>query len=231
MSPSDDSAEARFAGTIKFPTVSSPGTFPLDPFHRMREYSLSTWPGVFSKMRMEVHGEASILLEWSGRSGDLEPLLLTAHQDVVSPGGEGWSFNPFSGDICNGRILGRGTLDYKCGFAGMLEACQQLIDKGFSPERTVFLAFGHDEEVGGLAGAAAITASLHGRGVSCSSVLDEGGYIYPSENGEKRSLWLLPRRATPHSVSVLRRFRVTHRYPLEELQSGFFPELSASLRI
>ncbi len=187
MSPINNSPEERFAGTIKFPTISSSGSFSLEPFHEMREYSISTWPAVFSIMKMEIHGGASILLEWQGRSPDSRPLLLTAHQDVV-PAGEDWSFDPFSGEIRGGSILGRGTIDYKCGFAGMLEACEVLIGNGFVPERTVLLAFGHDEEIGGLNGAKVITDSLLQRGVSCSSVLDEGGYVYTDPQGEEKAV-------------------------------------------
>lgn len=152
----------------------------------MREYARREWPGVFSRVRTEIVGGASILLEWKG-SSDSRPLLLTAHQDVV-PAGEGWTFDPFSGVVFDGRIHGRGTIDYKCGFAGMLEACEGLMESGFQPERTVFLAFGHDEEVGGLEGAGAITEHLLDRGIRCSSVLDEGGYVYTGAGGAETAV-------------------------------------------
>lgn len=183
--PVTDPGEAvkRFAGTIGFPTVSSPGKFPLEPFHRMREYAFSSWPGVFSRLETGVIGEASLLLFWRGTSPEAPPLMLTAHQDVVPPGDGNWAFDPFSGRVDRGRVYGRGTIDYKCGFAGMLEACEQLLQGGFKPSRTVLLAFGHDEEVGGLNGAGAITARLSSMGVRCSSVLDEGGYIYEDVSG------------------------------------------------
>ncbi len=176
-------AVKRFAGTIGFPTVSSPEEFSLEPFHRMREYAFSSWPGVFSSLETEVIGEASLLLFWRGTSPEAPPLMLTAHQDVVPPGQGNWTFDPFSGRVDRGRVYGRGTIDYKCGFAGMLEACEQLLHRGFKPSRTVLLAFGHDEEVGGLNGAGAITARLSSMGVRCSSVLDEGGYIYQGVTG------------------------------------------------
>lgn len=174
----------RFAGTIGFPTVSSPGRFSLEPFHRMREYAFSRWPGVFSSLETEVIGEASLLMFWRGIRPEAPPLMLTAHQDVVPPGEGNWTFDPFSGRLDGGRVWGRGTIDYKCGFAGMLEACEQLLQGGFRPSRTVLLAFGHDEEVGGMNGAGAITARLSSMGVRCSSILDEGGYIYEGVSGE-----------------------------------------------
>ncbi len=75
---------SRFAGTIRFPTVSAPEGFSLEPFHEMRQYSKAVWRNVFSSLDMELHGEASILLKWPGYSSTpLDPVMLAAHQDVV----------------------------------------------------------------------------------------------------------------------------------------------------
>ena len=175
----------RFCGIIKFKTVSAPETFSLEPFHSMRYYSERAWSDVFSSLDMEIHGGASILLKWQGDQAlSLKPIMLTAHQDVVPVGDpESWSHDPFGAEVTEERIWGRGTLDYKCGFAGMLEAVSLLLAGGFKPKRTVFLAFGHDEEVGGFYGAKAIADSLKNQGIRCSSVLDEGGYIYSNPDG------------------------------------------------
>ncbi|MCK5131070.1 MAG: M20/M25/M40 family metallo-hydrolase [Candidatus Sabulitectum sp.] len=173
----------RFAGTIKFPTVSAPESFSLEPFHRMRDYSLCVWGEVFSTLEMELHGGASILLKWAG-DPSLEPVMLAAHQDVVPAGEKGnWSHDPYGGEVFRDRVWGRGTIDYKCGYAGMLEAVSLLLARGFKPRRTVLFAFGHDEEVGGLSGAKVITESLKTSGILCSSVLDEGGYLYSDPDG------------------------------------------------
>ncbi len=176
---------SRFAGTIRFPTVSAPEGFSLEPFHKMRQYSTTAWRNVFSSLDTELHGEASILLKWSGDSSlSLDPVMLAAHQDVVPAGDPAsWSHDPWGGEIFKNRIWGRGTIDYKCGFAGMLEAVSLLLAVGFKPGRTVYLSFGHDEEIGGLMGAQAITESLQDRKILCSSVLDEGGYIYSDAHG------------------------------------------------
>jgi len=186
QSSGEFAALERFAGVIKYPTVSThPEPFTLQPFHEMREYARLTWPRTFSTLGMELHGEASILLVWEGSYPSARPFMLAAHQDVVPAGEEEWTFDPFGGEISGGRVHGRGTIDYKCGFAGMLEACEMLIQDGFSPERTVLLAFGHDEEIGGLNGAGSITDSLLARSIHPSSVLDEGGYIFASSSDEE----------------------------------------------
>lgn len=124
-------------------------------------------------------GGASLLFELGGSNPSLEPLLLTAHQDVVPANADdGWDHPPFQGVVENGVIHGRGALDFKCGYAGILEACETLLEQGFQPERTLFLAMGHDEEIGGAGGAEGMTGLLEDRGIMCAFALDEGGYIH-----------------------------------------------------
>ncbi len=85
--------------------------------------------------------------------------MLTSHLDVV-PADEseagGWTHPPFAGEVADGYVWGRGTLDIKSGVIGILEAVEYLLKQGFQPERTVYLGFGHDEEIGGEHGAMAI---------------------------------------------------------------------------
>jgi len=171
--------EERFAGCLGFPTVSSRDGFSLEPFHEMHRYSRECWPTVFSRMNPVTVGGASLLFELTGSDPSLEPLLLTAHQDVVPANADdGWDHPPFLGVVENGVIHGRGALDFKCGYAGILEACETLLLQGFRPDRTLFLAMGHDEEIGGSAGAEGMTRLLEDRAVMCAFALDEGGYIH-----------------------------------------------------
>ena len=88
-----------------------------------------------------------------------------------------WSQPPFGGRIADGFIWGRGSIDNKSAVVGVLEAVETLLSEGFRPRRTVLLAFGHDEEVGGTRGARAIAERLGQRGIELEMVLDEGGVI------------------------------------------------------
>jgi hypothetical protein len=88
-----------------------------------------------------------------------------------------WQQEPFGGRISDGYIWGRGAIDNKSTVLGTLEAVEMLLADGFRPTRTVYLAYGHDEEVGGTNGARAIAALLESRGVALDMVLDEGGVI------------------------------------------------------
>ncbi|HET6567662.1 MAG TPA: M20 family peptidase [Rhodothermales bacterium] len=167
---------------IQFPTVSHGGSAEVDSasFRAFHAYLTQLFPRVHTQLKREVVSGLSLLYTWPGRDSTLEPILLMSHQDVV-PVDEGsasdWKYPPFSGVINNGYVWGRGTLDDKHGVLGILEATERLLQEGYVPERTIYLAFGHDEEVGGANGAAQIAGLLQSRGVRLALVVDEGGAI------------------------------------------------------
>ena len=78
-----------------------------------------------------------------------------SHLDVVpapTGGAYNWTHGPFSGAIADGFIWGRGALDVKVSLLQQMEAVAGLLRRGHTPSRTIYLAFGHDEEVGGAYG-------------------------------------------------------------------------------
>src|ERR1700730_12585230 len=118
-----------------------------------------------------------MLYTWVGQDARSKPILLMAHQDVVpvAPGTENqWHADPFGGEIREGFIWGRGAWDDKGNLMAILEAVDSLAAAGFKPRRTIYLAFGHDEENGGAEGASAIASLFEQRGVRPEFVLDEG---------------------------------------------------------
>jgi carboxypeptidase PM20D1 len=163
----DEGADLRLAAAIRLPTVSRVPTpdadfSTFDDFHSQLETS---FPHVFERLSRERVGGQSLLFTWPGEDSSAKPSLLLAHIDVVpvEPGTESaWTHGPFSGDIDQEFIWGRGTLDDKVGVIAILAAVETLLKVGFTPKRTVLLAFGHDEEIGGQAGAARIAALLKG---------------------------------------------------------------------
>ncbi len=138
------------------------------------------YPLVHATLKKELVDGFSLLYTWKGTNEALDPVVFMAHQDVV-PAEEHtlaqWTHPPFSGEIADGFIWGRGTLDIKCQVIGILEAIEHLLHNNFKPERTIILAFGHNEEVLG-SGAKEIVAHLKKKGVHVQSVIDEGGSIY-----------------------------------------------------
>lgn len=175
-------AAERLAGAIRFPTVSHEDGKNVETaaFRGLHEYLQRTFPRVHAALTRENVADYSLLYLWKGRNPGLAPLLVLSHQDVVpvEPGTEkNWTHPAFSGAIDGGYVWGRGTLDDKVGVLAILEAAEMLLARGFQPQRTVYFAFGHDEEVGGVRGAAAIASLLERRGVRPELILDEGGLI------------------------------------------------------
>ena len=174
----DAELAAHLAGALRLPTVSGP-TGPAEPraFLELHAYLETTFPRAHQALRREVVGEYSLLYTWAGSEPALPPILLLAHLDVVPAevtAAAKWTHPPFAGEIADGFVWGRGALDDKVAAISLLEAAEHLLGAGFRPRRTILFAYGHDEEVGGLPGAARISASLGGRGVRPELVLDEG---------------------------------------------------------
>jgi carboxypeptidase PM20D1 len=141
-------------------------------FHELLEMN---FPLVHASLSREKVWEYSLLYTWKGRDESMKPILLMAHLDVVPAGPENGSAHPdLDGRIAEGYIWGKGTLDDKYAVLGILEAVENLLQEGCTPLRTIYLAFGHDEEMGGLGGAFHIASLLHARGVELEFVLDEG---------------------------------------------------------
>ncbi|MDD5371116.1 MAG: M20 family peptidase [Anaerolineaceae bacterium] len=170
------------ARLIRCETVASldPEKLPKKAFRTLHKELELMYPRVHRLMDIEVVSDYSLLYTWHGADLDLKPILLMGHQDVVPADVEatgGWEHPPFSGEIADGFVWGRGTLDDKFCLTGILEAAERLLQDGFKPARTIYLAFGHDEETGGRRGAACIAAMLAERQVEIELVLDEGGML------------------------------------------------------
>ena len=118
--------------------------------------------------------EFSLLIFWRGSDTSLKPAALLSHIDVVpadkDPDTSKWTHPPFGGVIDKGYIYGRGALDLKNNVISILHAVEQLLQEGFRPKRSLYVALGHDEEVGGSQGAAKIVERLHSEGIKVSFV-------------------------------------------------------------
>ncbi|HWP35921.1 MAG TPA: M20 family peptidase [Gemmatimonadales bacterium] len=175
-------AAGRLAGALKFRTVSFQDSAAFDgaEFERLHAYLQATFPRVHQALTRETVNGYSVLYRWTGSDTSLAPFVLMAHQDVVpiEPGTEGqWTHPPWSGTIADGYVWGRGAMDDKGNLVAILEAVEALLSRGFAPKRTVYLAFGHDEEVGGPRGAVRMAETLRSRGVKPWFVVDEGGAL------------------------------------------------------
>jgi carboxypeptidase PM20D1 len=136
------------------------------------------FPKTHAAMEVEEIGERALLFTWKGADERLEPAIMCAHFDVVPADDAAlWKHGPFSGDIAEGFVWGRGAQDIKLTLVSALHAAERLIGEGFKPKRTIYFAFGGDEEIGGSRGARRIGEALASRGVKASFLLDEGGPV------------------------------------------------------
>ena len=166
------------AKAISFKTVS---TTPDDPgFSAFREWLPIAYPEVYKTMESQVLGGGTLLLKWAGSDASVKPVLLTGHYDVVpvNPGTlDQWTHAPFAGTVGDEYIWGRGALDNKSAVIAMLEAAEALLAKGFQPKQTIYFSFGHDEEIGGFSGAAAVVQYFKDNDIQLAWSLDEGSYV------------------------------------------------------
>ena len=151
----------------------------------------SSFPLTWRTLKPMIINEFSLLFEWEGSDARAAPGLLVSHLDVVPApeddgdgdgeeggGGASWASaggGPFDGALTagedGGHFVGRGALDVKGGALAILEAVEALISPPsnsssgppFSPRRTLFIALGHDEEVGGSLGARAMAREIESR--------------------------------------------------------------------
>lgn len=152
----------------------------LSAFRELRRVLESLYPRVHATLEREIISDASLLYTWRGTNLELRPVLFAAHLDVVpaDPGTlDQWEHPPFSGIIAGDYVWGRGTQDDKGSVIGLLEAAELLLRSDFRPERTLYFAFGQDEEIGGDKGAVKIAATLAERGEELEAVLDEGSGV------------------------------------------------------
>ena len=133
------------------------------------------YPNVFTKCEYMELEDRAILFKWAGKSSE-KPTVLMAHYDVVPVDENGWEKPAFDAVLENDVIWGRGTLDTKVTFNGVLFSADTLIAEGFIPENDIYFAFSGGEEVNGN-GASNIVDYFEKNGITPNLVVDEGGAV------------------------------------------------------
>src|SRR5689334_17403907 len=126
---------------IRFKTISFNDSTLLDTaqflgFHRFLE---KTYPAVHANLVREKIKKYSLLYFWKGKNPLLKPIVLMAHQDVVpieEASKNNWTVEPFSGDVKDGFIWGRGSADNKINVIGIFETIEKLLKENYQPERS-----------------------------------------------------------------------------------------------
>ena len=176
--PAPDPERARryaekLSAMVQVETVSVPGADQREKFLAFHRTLEKLFPLVHEKLeKTEIDG--NLLFFWKGKSS-ARPLVLMSHQDVVPAEGE-WIRPPFSGEIAEGKVWGRGASDTKCSVMAFFQAAEELLEAGYVPENDVYLSSSCTEEWSGD-GCPKLVAELKKRSVLPWLVCDEGGGV------------------------------------------------------
>lgn len=163
----------RLGAMIQCETVSEAHQVDRSKFFKFHEVLEKEFPSIHAKCeKHEFNG--SLLFKWNGNGTD-EPFLLMSHHDVVEATGE-WTHGPFSGDVADDRVWGRGTVDTKGDLFCIMQSVEELIKEGHQPAGDIYIASSCTEEVSGDGGPL-IVQYLKENGVKLKFMLDEGGMI------------------------------------------------------
>jgi len=172
-----DSAVNALAELIRCKTISysDPALEDDAEFEKLIAKLPELYPNVFKVCDFQQLPHRGLLFKWAGKTAG-DPAILMAHYDVVPVNEENWEKPPFDAIIEDGIMWGRGTLDTKVTFNGVLFAANHLIAEGFQPEHDVYFAFSGGEEVNGK-GAPTIVDWFEKNGITPAMVVDEGGAV------------------------------------------------------
>ncbi|MFE3543824.1 M20/M25/M40 family metallo-hydrolase [Nocardia sp. NPDC059177] len=173
-----DTAVQRFSALLQIPTVTTIDEKDTDwaQFATFRDTLDALYPLVTAKLQKQIFAGHTLVYHWDTGT-PAEPIVLMAHQDVVSAGDpDGWTHPPFAGTVADDVIWGRGAVDDKGPMVCILEAVEHLLAQGFTPDRDVYLLFGHNEEVAGD-GVPTVVEHFRQQGIVPGLVIDEGGGV------------------------------------------------------
>ncbi|MFT4929496.1 MAG: carboxypeptidase PM20D1 [Phenylobacterium sp.] len=175
-------AAARLSEAIQIQTISydDRSQFDAPAFLQFHQFLQNAFPQVHQVAEKTVINQYSLIYHIKGSDPTLKPVLFLGHMDVVpiDPfNRDKWSHPPFSGDISEGIVWGRGALDEKGGLMALMEATEGWLKQGNKAKRSIYLALGHDEEVGGADGAAQMAKYFADNNINFEFVLDEGGAV------------------------------------------------------
>lgn len=164
----------RLQKMIKCKTVSVKDSFDDTEFAKLRNVMLELFPTVHKTAEKMTFGDDCWIYKIRG-TDESRNIMLMSHHDVVAVSGE-WEHEGFSGEIADGKIWGRGTVDTKTPLFAEFSALEELLNEGFVPPCNVWLGSSHNEELGGD-GIPLALEYFKENNITFEVVLDEGGAL------------------------------------------------------
>lgn len=175
-----DGIANRLVKAVQYPTVTmKDNNMDGSIFLEYQKFLESAYPLTLGspKTQKTLINKYAVIYVYPGTDPSLRPVAVLAHQDVVPAPEEGWEVPPFSGEIKDDYIYGRGSQDMKSQAIAGLDGLEALLKEGREPKRSIYFCYGHDEELRGYEGTEMITKYLEEKGVRFEYVIDEGGTI------------------------------------------------------
>jgi len=155
--------------------------------------------GIEATLHEASPGRTNVVAQWGGAGDRTDGLLVHGHLDVVPAEASDWAVDPFSGEVQDGYVWGRGAVDMKDFDAMVLSVVRARQRAGRLPERPVTLVFTADEEAGGHHGAEPLLRDHRDLVEHCTEAVGEvGGWsatvrgrrMYLIEAAEKGMAWM-----------------------------------------
>jgi acetylornithine deacetylase/succinyl-diaminopimelate desuccinylase-like protein len=142
--------------------------------------------GIDSEIFESAPGRCNVIAHIKGVDEKRPGLVVHGHLDVVPANADDWSVDPFSAEIKDGMIWGRGAVDMKNMDAMIIAIFRMWAKKGIKPPRNIVLAFFADEEAGSLFGSRWMVAKHPEVFKGCSEAISEVGGFSVTVAGDKR---------------------------------------------
>ena len=173
----------RLVRMLQCRTVSRPDSYDDTEFAKLRGVMRELFPQVHARCERMTFGDDCWVYRLRGRD-ETRNIMLMSHHDVVAAG-DGWTHDPFSGEVADGRIWARGAVDTKTPLFAEFSAVEELLARGWEPPCNVWLASSHNEEQSGD-GIPLALEYFKENNITFEVVLDEGGAVIEPPIGGMR---------------------------------------------
>ncbi len=166
--------EKQLQKMIQCKTVSVKDNYDDTEFAKLRLVMEELFPGVHKHAKKMTFSDDCWMYCIEGKD-KTRNIMLMSHHDVVDAEGE-WKYDGFSGEIAEGKVWGRGTVDTKTPLFAEFTALEELLKEGYEPPCNIYIGSSHNEEIAGD-GVPKALEYFKEQGITFEVILDEGGAV------------------------------------------------------